>query len=346
MSEIPVNIRVIGEPKGEELLYFEDYVYTFMKRILEECRRQECEVAFYGTRTYRNGTEVYIISGAIHIQKEQPKQDYFAAHTLLGSGWIERGRNNDICVNLITQDKKKIQKEDFYIYYAQNEEMQNYMVGWNQNHHGTRNRIENSEAVRYTRMVQNYNREEVKISFLWNVINVLGLSFIVCVMVYAIVFMNQYYKMKDMEENLAYVISVMSDSVQMQAVNSEKSVQEEEGSEIQEKDGQATINIEESEQEQVLTTRVTIEEEDTEEITTYIQILTEEVQETIRKDVEQEDISTQVSDERQYIVQEGDTLRSIAYAHYGTYDMVKSICIKNEITNPNNILCGQKLLLP
>lgn len=365
MLEIPVNTRVIGEPKGEEVFYFEDYVYTFMKRILGECRRQDCEVAFYGTRTYRNGVEVYIISGAIHIQKDQPTQDYFAAHTLLGKGWIERGVENDVCVNLITQDKKKLQKENFYIYYAQNEEMQNYMVGWNQEHHGTKNRVENNDSVRYTRMVQNYNKEEVKISFLWNVMNVLGLSFIVCVMVYAIISMNQYYKMKDMEENLAYVISVMSDSVHMQADNLENSLKEETFSveeswqEVleQEDERQVAISAEESTQEERTVVDVVqndkedlvIEEkevQETEELQTYVQVFGDQETQQIMEDVGQVEDTTQVLETRQYIVQDGDTLRSIAYAHYGNYDMVDLICIENDITDPNDILSGQKLLLP
>lgn len=365
MSEIPINTRVIGEPKGEEILYFEDYVYTFMKRILEDCRRQDCEVMFYGERTYRNGAEVYIISGAIHVQKEQVERNYFATNTYLGRGWIEKGVENDICVNFITQDKKKIQKEDFYIYYAQNEEMQNYMVGWNQEHHGIKNRVENSDSVRYTRMVQNYNREEVKISFLWNMMNVIGLSFIICVMVSVIVSMNQYYKMKDMEEELAYVISVMSGSVQMQAVNSEKILQEEDLEDVesqqeifgQEEERQAAVSEEENSQEELSAveavqkdkTDLGIEEKETqvmEESQTYVQVFEEQELQQIVEDVGQADITTQVSKTRQYIVQDGDTLRSIAYAHYGNYEMVELICRENKITNPNNILSGQKLLLP
>lgn len=361
MSEIPVNTRVVGEPKGEEILYFEDYVYTFMKRILEKCRRQDCEVAFYGTKTYRNGAEVYIISGAIQIQKEQTKQDYFAAHTFLGKGFLERGIKNDICVNLTTEGKKKIQKEDFYIYYAQNEEMQNYMVGWNQEQQGIKNRVENNDSVRYSRMVQNYNKEEVKISFLWNMMNVLGLSFIVCVMVYAIVSMNHYYKMKEMEDNLAYVISVMSDSVHTQGINTEKEQMDKtiaDESVLEEKQQKENNG---SEEEVV----VSVEEEDSQEATTideaekqedaltmaeeqiYIQILDEqETQQTIDGESGEDDLTTPVSSGQVYIVRDGDTLRSIAFAHYGSYDMVDAICIENGITDSDSILSGQKLLLP
>jgi prophage DNA circulation protein len=44
-------------------------------------------------------------------------------------------------------------------------------------------------------------------------------------------------------------------------------------------------------------------------------------------------------------VQQGDTLRSICYEIYGDYDYIEKVCLWNDIDDPNNILCGQKLLL-
>ena len=46
-----------------------------------------------------------------------------------------------------------------------------------------------------------------------------------------------------------------------------------------------------------------------------------------------------------YIVQQGDTLRSISYRVYGTYDMVSAICAWNGIEDADSILYGQRLLL-
>ena len=47
-----------------------------------------------------------------------------------------------------------------------------------------------------------------------------------------------------------------------------------------------------------------------------------------------------------YVVQRGDTLRSICTSIYGNCDRVEEICVKNGITNPDSILYGQTLLLP
>ena len=47
-----------------------------------------------------------------------------------------------------------------------------------------------------------------------------------------------------------------------------------------------------------------------------------------------------------YVVQRGDTLRSICMSVYGNYDRVAEVCAQNGIINPDSILYGQTLLLP
>ncbi len=47
-----------------------------------------------------------------------------------------------------------------------------------------------------------------------------------------------------------------------------------------------------------------------------------------------------------YIIQKGDTLTGISVSHYGTDKRVKEICQLNNISNPDDIYFGQKILLP
>ena len=54
----------------------------------------------------------------------------------------------------------------------------------------------------------------------------------------------------------------------------------------------------------------------------------------------------QASTPQYYVVRRGDTLRTICYDIYGDYSRVDEICRWNNIDDPNNILYGQKLLLP
>lgn len=49
---------------------------------------------------------------------------------------------------------------------------------------------------------------------------------------------------------------------------------------------------------------------------------------------------------KEYIIQKGDTLAKISRKFYGTENMVKKICELNHIQNMDNILYGEKILLP
>lgn len=47
-----------------------------------------------------------------------------------------------------------------------------------------------------------------------------------------------------------------------------------------------------------------------------------------------------------YVVQKGDTLCGICMSFYGNLSLLEDVCELNELEDPNNILCGQKILLP
>ena len=47
-----------------------------------------------------------------------------------------------------------------------------------------------------------------------------------------------------------------------------------------------------------------------------------------------------------YIIKKGDTLREISLEKYGSVRYVEAICQLNNISNPDNIQMGQKILLP
>lgn len=56
--------------------------------------------------------------------------------------------------------------------------------------------------------------------------------------------------------------------------------------------------------------------------------------------------AVQTSSPITYIVQKGDTLTGISVSHYGTDKRVRDICELNNISNPDDIFYGQKILLP
>ncbi|MDO5425170.1 MAG: LysM peptidoglycan-binding domain-containing protein [Eubacteriales bacterium] len=52
------------------------------------------------------------------------------------------------------------------------------------------------------------------------------------------------------------------------------------------------------------------------------------------------------STQAQYVIKEGDTLADVCEMYYGSLDMIDQICQVNNIENPNQILPGQKIVLP
>ena len=47
-----------------------------------------------------------------------------------------------------------------------------------------------------------------------------------------------------------------------------------------------------------------------------------------------------------YVIKDGDTLLGISLKKYGSVGYVKAICELNNISDPDNIQMGQKILLP
>ena len=67
--------------------------------------------------------------------------------------------------------------------------------------------------MRFTRMTQACNREEARVSYLWNAMNLLSLGLMVCVAAFGIISVNNYHKMKDMENKIAYIMSMPQEAL-------------------------------------------------------------------------------------------------------------------------------------
>lgn len=374
-TEVPVNTRTVGTPGGTYLLYLEDYVHTFIRKLYEdkEKQSQECAVFLYGYEFDEAGRHYLIVSGA--AEKESPVtpgEHFFSSCYCIGEAEIVQGKDAEFGLEAVLLNGKRVILDNYYIYYDQNEEMQNYLIEWNLNKQKYRIRNEMDDTVRLGKMAQAYNREEVKVNFLWNVMNVLSLGFVVCVMAYAIISINNYHKMKDMEKTLSYIVTVVSEnsnaaelaqtfSVTGDAYSQTQTEQERERPE----ENQTVADSVEEEQTQYASDCMSIapmEEMQSDAVSNveedaYSNISagsTEEISGSVSAPVAEEtsqgmpDASV-VSEETQpiqyYIVQEGDTLRSISFQVYGTYSKVDEICAWNGIENADSILYGQRLLL-
>lgn len=361
-SQIPINTRTVGTPGGIYILYLEDYVHTFVKKLLPE----EKTLSLFGKRYEENGRSILVVSGAAQqtFSEEKYLQKYFPSCDFLGTAKIELNKDAGLRFEIAIKNTNVV-LDDFYIYYDQNEEMQNYLIEWNLNHNTTaareesyeskntqrsyQTRAEVDDAVRYGRIAQAYNREEARVSFMWNIMNVLCLGFVICVMVYGIISINNYQKMQDMQETIDYCMAMLKENMQQNTLVDElipTNTSVSNNSEQQQNETGVVENVVEKGQEANI---------DITEIESAVIAENQESQEDLASDTAVEATAEAIVDIPQngeasvpqyYVVRKGDTLRSICYEVYGNYSMVDEICKWNQIENPDNILSGQKLLLP
>lgn len=429
-SLIPVNTRTIGAPEGIYILYLEDYVHTFIKKILsgsqqivrskdkqkngelQEYQQEyqiestlQQEIALYGRSVEENGRYRIVISGAAvsdgGIEKiQQLNSTYFPSCSYIGTASVSLNKDSRLRLELTLRSTKVI-LDDFYIYYDQNEEMQNYLVEWNTTRENDRSRVilsptehdthvrsSATDAAQLSRITQAYNREEAKVSFMWNVMNVLCLGFVVCVMAYGIISMNNYNKMQNMQANIDYCMAFIEENTSfllntaktgadesqpvsamqqnVQAENEIAKLNEPQTNETDLNETQtethAAMEMEQPVQEtsdmQALAQPVIQDTAQIEEMPGTTQTLAQAAVEPEPQPAQNDGTlpiaeqstppiqNDQTTTPQYYVVRRGDTLRTICYDVYGDYSRVDEICRWNNIDNPDNILYGQKLLLP
>lgn len=358
-KEIPVNARAVGTPIGMNVLYLEDYVHTFIKKLIKnDVDDNGCEVFLYGYEFDEEGKHFLIVSGACEHEdrRDIPQKlgaQYFPQENFIGIASIHSDGVSEMNMEIIKEGMRGITLRNFYIYYDQNEEMQNYLIEWNLGHREYRSRNEFENAVRYGRIAQAHNKEEVRVSFLWNAMNILSLGFVVCVMVYGIISINNYQKMKEMENKLSYIVTTMSENERLIEASSFFASSHEEPIEEESDVYQTRITEPVSEEEETvtedsaaeLTENISLAESETDEIQTE-GTTAQNVTEASGEVSDQNILAETITVPQYYVVQQGDTLRSICISIYGNCDRVDEVCAKNGIVNPDSILYGQTLLLP
>lgn len=244
-NAIPVNTRTIGTPEGIYILYLEDYVHTFIKKVLEDKNSNtislgtdaeyqiekdlQTNIALYGRCVEENGRYRLVISGAAVIENninkaQQCKDTCFPSCDYIGMARVSHNKDARLRLEL-TLSNTTVILDDFYIYYDQNDEMQNYLIEWNASkeksgekektsaaEQGMRIRNHVDDAAQLGRIAQAYNREEAKVSFMWNVMNVLCLGFVVCIMACGISTVNNYSKMQNMQEKIDYCMAFIEEN--------------------------------------------------------------------------------------------------------------------------------------
>ena len=372
---LPKNIRQIGTPDGHKRIYIEDYVVTYLNYIARPGSTQARGAILLGESKKSEYGDITFVSGAVDAQNiefdmdeseftqeawtqiyDQVKQ-YFPGLAVVGwflsrmgfstavNDKIEKmhvdnfpGKDKVLYItdSLESDDAfymyehgRLVKQKGYYIYYEKNEAMQNYIMKQKGDAPMEQTEIQrkDEEIIRQFRK-KNRNLPEQKesgVGFAY-----IASSFVVlALLAMGITVVSNYDKMKEMEVsiNRLEVTAQADQDDYVEAMATTEGVLA---------TGMDAQNI--TTQEQVTVDTTLTETTMTETAITSQEELTTQTQAVLSDNT--------VSSEEYYIIQEGDSLSSIAFVFYGDADHAKDIAIANDISVDDNIFVGQKIVIP
>lgn len=123
--QLPTMVRQIGKINGDERVYLEDYVCTYLNELKRKREGFPLRVALFGHAFRKEDRKFYLIFGAASVideleygrNEEQVRREYFEEYELIGY------------VNIYgNKQKMPGPKDGYYIFYDRNEAMQNYLI--------------------------------------------------------------------------------------------------------------------------------------------------------------------------------------------------------------------------
>ena len=379
---LPKNIRQIGSPDGHKRIYIEDYVVTYLNYIARPGSTQARGAILLGDSRKSDQGDVIFISGAVDAQNiefdmdesaftqdawtaiyDQAKQ-FFPQLSVVGwflsrmgfstaiNDKIEKmhvdnfpGKDKVLFVtdSLEAEDAfymyehgQLVKQNGYYIFYEKNEAMQNYIMKQKGDAPLEQSEIQrkDEEIIRQFRK-KNQNQQEHKdggAGFVY-----IASSFVVlALLAMGITIVSNYDKMKQMEVSINR-LEVTADGTTGDYVDAMATTELPlaTGNDVVPETTDGTTQTAGKTTEAPVTSELAPGMEASDPATT-VDPGTVNTTETI----------SEVVNDDYYIIQEGDSLSSIAFARYGDADLAAKIAEKNGIGVDDNIFVGQKILLP
>ena len=371
---LPKNIRQIGNPDGHKRIYMEDYVVTYLNYIARPGSTQARGAILLGESKKSDMGDVIFISGAVDAQNiefdmdeseftqeawttiyDQVKQ-FFPGLSVMGwflsrmgfstavNDKIEKmhvenfpGKDKVLFItdSLESEDAfymyeqgQLVKQKGYYIYYEKNEAMQNYIMKQKGDVPLEQSEIQrkDEEIVRQFRR-KNKDLPENKdtgVGFVY-----IASSFVVlALLAMGITIVSNYDKMKKMEVSINRLEVTADTAVDSDYVEAMATTEIPSATGMDAANGQATTEATLSAPTEQVVPDATENTGITETVTT------------------ESALPVAADQEQYYIIQDGDSLSSIAFTRYGDADMASKIAEANDIGIDDNIFVGQKILLP
>ncbi len=197
------EIQVVGMPQGAEILYIEDYAYSFIKIALSEKKCKSMEVILLGREEVENQKHYYYVSGIIFEEKEK---EHFNEDAEIGRAIITLSSSEYPEIEIKTGKNHVTEFKDYYIYYADNDNMKNYLLSF------AVSPLEREGAQAIYRTVIN-SPQRIESGGVGEILKYIPLVF---VMAYIIISMNHYRKLEFVSEQAIYVMKTISQQTILQ----------------------------------------------------------------------------------------------------------------------------------
>lgn len=375
---IPENVRVCGEGAGAatvmenmtECVYLEDYVVTFLRQARENCKEDRLSIDLYGKREQENGKKWFFVYAAgVHSDSGR-----FSDYEWLGQAYWQWGKEPEEYIAQIQKGEDALyavleesageiiffvnengyvkRADTYYIFYEKNEIMQSFLIDWYRRNLSHEESGHTDHAARDFRRLYQEKQNELHQTKIISLMYATSLLLLILCCITGISMINQYDKMKQMGQSIEHLTIAMEErrlperSYEIEEVQTGQETAE--ITEAQGKAEQSEVTVTETEDAQSESAGIeksisTDESAGTDEPAapamsqSVVTVLPEENADTN---------AAPATEPQYYIVKEGDTLAGISRAFYGTSSRLVDLCDLNDIPNPNNIIVGQKILLP
>ena len=397
---LPKNIRQIGEIQQDKKIYLEDYVITFIRKQERKDQELDCAGILLGTKQQCEAGMLMFVKGALRLEEEedqeQKRQNYFPELEVLGYyviGTMEEDKLEKLMdppavlpfvifhiqegeENVYWSEEKQFQRlSGYFIFYVRHQQMQKYMFECLEPQ-----KVEEEEGSSDQAIIS--FREKVKekhgMTRRGGIRYLAGSFLTLTIFMLGVTIINNYDKMKDMEETISR-ISVEQERERLQiataTAEAEKAAATASSANAQistetdaREDSETSENVTSGEEEDALTAALSQLSEGNETAAASSDAVLAEVGATqtaralaernysaeMAGTVDQSTLgktdeilaSAQRQYQSAYTVRYGDTLADISQRYYGSLDMVEAICALNEIDDANLIVPGQKIVLP
>ena len=371
---LPKNIRQIGNPDGHKRIYMEDYVVTYLNYIARPGSTQARGAILLGESKKSDTGDVIFISGAVDAQNiefdmdeseftqeawttiyDQVKQ-FFPGLSVMGwflsrmgfstavNDKIEKmhvenfpGKDKVLFItdSLESEDAfymyehgQLVKQKGYYIYYEKNEAMQNYIMKQKGDAPLEQSEIQrkDEEIVRQFRRKNKDLPENKDTGF--GFVYIASSFVVLALLAMGITIVSNYDKMKKMEVSINRLEVTADETVDSDYVEAMATTEIPSATGMDAANGQTTTETALSASTEQVISDVTENTGTTENVTT------------------ESALPVTADQEQYYIIQDGDSLSSIAFTRYGDADLAAKIAEANDIGIDDNIFVGQKILLP